>query len=231
MATKFVTVSIEIMHDKKLTPNQKFILAEIHQLSSLEKGCIASNRHFSELIGITMSGVSKALNDLEEKGYIIINNSQTKRNVGRVITIDSGKSGIDSGKSGIDWSQESKENRTVNRTVNIKNKQKDLNLEEIESHNYKENILEFIQHRKDIKKPFTQLALTKFINKINKFINLNHNVVELIDNSITASYSDIYAPKQNNYKPQQTKQQKNRDFIDSYFAEQDKEADFEGELL
>ena len=55
MATKFITVSIEIMHDNNLTPNQKFILAEIQQLSSLEKGCIASNRHFSELIGITTS--------------------------------------------------------------------------------------------------------------------------------------------------------------------------------
>ena len=105
MATKFITVSIEIMHDNNLTPNQKFILAEIQQLSSLEKGCIASNRHFSELIGITTMGVSKAINDLADKGYITIDNAQTKRNFGRVITINSGKSDINSGL-------ESKENKT-----------------------------------------------------------------------------------------------------------------------
>lgn len=114
MATKFITVSIEIMHDKNLTPNQKFILAEIMQLSSLEKGCIASNRHFSELIGITTMGASKAINDLSTKGYIIIDNAQTKRNFGRVITINSGKSPINSSKSDINSGLETKENKTTN---------------------------------------------------------------------------------------------------------------------
>ena len=125
MATKFITVSIEIMHDKNLTPNQKFILAEIHQLSQLDKGCIASNKHFSDLIGITTMGVSKALHDLEQKEYIFIDNSQTKRNFGRVITINSGKSDINSGKSDINSGKsdinsglESKENKTINKTNN-----------------------------------------------------------------------------------------------------------------
>ncbi len=106
MATKFITVSIEIMHDKKLSPNQKFILAEIEQLNSLDKGCIGSNKHFAELIGITPQGVSKAIHDLENKGYIKIDNAQTKRNFGRIITINSGKSAINSGL-------ESKENKTI----------------------------------------------------------------------------------------------------------------------
>lgn len=120
MATKFITVTIEIMHDKKLSPNQKFILAEISQLTSLEKGCIASNRHFSELIGITMSGVSRALSDLVEKKYICIDNSNTKRNYGRVITIDSAQGGIDSGNADLDSAQETKENITENKTINKK---------------------------------------------------------------------------------------------------------------
>ncbi len=106
MATKFITVSIEIMHDKKLSPNQKFILAEIEQLNSLDKGCIGSNKHFAELTGITPQGVSKAIHDLENKGYIKIDNAQTKRNFGRIITINSGKSAINSGL-------ESKGNKTI----------------------------------------------------------------------------------------------------------------------
>jgi len=106
MATRFITVSIEIMHDKNLTPNQKFILAEIEQLSQLDKGCFASNKHFSELIGITISGVSNAIQDLEEKGYINIDNSDTKRNFGRKITIHH------SVESSIHHSVESKGNKT-----------------------------------------------------------------------------------------------------------------------
>ena len=42
MATKFITISIEIMQNKDLTQTEKFLLAEIEQLSSLEKGCIKS---------------------------------------------------------------------------------------------------------------------------------------------------------------------------------------------
>ena len=72
MATQFVTISIEIMQDKKLSATQKFILGEIHQLSSLDKGCFASNNHFSSLLGITKQGASKAINGLEKMGYISI---------------------------------------------------------------------------------------------------------------------------------------------------------------
>lgn len=106
MATRFITVSIEIMHDKILTPNQKFILAEIEQLSQLDRGCMASNKHFSELIGISIAGVSNALQDLEKKGYINIDNSDTKRNFGRKITIHSGV------ESSIHSGVESKGNKT-----------------------------------------------------------------------------------------------------------------------
>ena len=119
MATKFVTVRIEIMHDKNLTPNQKFILAEIEQLSQLDKGCIASNKHFSELVGIKMAGVSNAINDLHKKGYINIDNSNTKRNYGRVITIHSDVSTIHSNVPPLHSDVESKENKTINKTTNI----------------------------------------------------------------------------------------------------------------
>ena len=108
MSQRFITVSIEIMHDKKLTPNQKFILAEIEHLSSLYKGCIATNKHFSDLIGITVQGVSRALQQLEINGYIKIDNSSTKRNFGRVITINH------SLYTTINHSLESKENKQYN---------------------------------------------------------------------------------------------------------------------
>jgi len=118
MATRFITVSIEIMHDKNLSPNQKFILAEIQQLSQLDKGCIATNNHFSELIGISKAGVSNAINDLSKKGYIVIDNSNTKRNYGRVITIHSDVPPLHSDVQGIHSDVETKENKTTNKTVN-----------------------------------------------------------------------------------------------------------------
>ena len=87
MATKFITVSIEIMHDQDLNQSQKFLLAEIEQLTSLEHGCIASNQHFAELIGITKGNVSKNINDLKSKGYIDIEIVAGSRNHTRVVTL------------------------------------------------------------------------------------------------------------------------------------------------
>jgi len=125
MATKFITVPIKIMQDKNLTANQKFILAEIEQLCSLELGCFAKNKHFSELIGVKVAGVSNAINDLEKKGYIAIDNSKTIRNNGRIITIHDNVSSIHSNVEGIHdnvssihSNVESKDNITPNRTIN-----------------------------------------------------------------------------------------------------------------
>ena len=87
MATKFITVSVEIMRDPNLNQSQKFILAEIEQLTTLEKGCFATNLHFANLIGISKENVSKNINSLMEKGYISIEIVNGSRNHTRIITL------------------------------------------------------------------------------------------------------------------------------------------------
>lgn len=174
MATRFITVPIEIMHDKKLSPNQKFILSEIMQLSELDKGCFASNKHFSELIGITTMGVSKALHDLEEKGYIKIDNSQTKRNFGRTITINSGKSPINSGL-------ESKGNKTNNKTeyihpLLVAYMEVDVDITD----KGKKEILEFIEYRNKIKKSIKTIKPIKaYIKVIRELLNDGYKLEDI----------------------------------------------------
>lgn len=119
MATKFITVSIEIMHDKNLNQSQKFIYAEIEQLSQLDKGCVASNNHFSELIGITKENVSRNISDLAEKGYIKIEIVKGTRNHTRIITLTTlVRPPYQSSKTPLSKQQETKENKTINKTIN-----------------------------------------------------------------------------------------------------------------
>jgi hypothetical protein len=104
----------------------KLILTEIYNLSSLEKGCIASNKHFEILLGFSTKSVSNAISDLVKRGILEIKLSD--RNNTRIIkiidnsTLDllSTKSGGVSTKSGgvSTKSGESKENNTINNTVN-----------------------------------------------------------------------------------------------------------------
>ena len=193
MATQFITVSIEIMHDKNLSANQKFILAEIQQLNSLERGCIATNKHFSELTGISKSGVSNAIKDLEKKGYIYIDNSKTKRNYGRVIGIHSGVPPIHSGVQGIHSGVESKENITINKTKDIYADLKD------EFNISQESINEILKHRKDIgsKKP-TPKALKIMLNGMKKTVslgikpNMKSCLRHLIDETTWQSFKPEY---------------------------------------
>ena len=119
MATKFIVVSIEIMHDVNLNQSQKFILAEAEQLSQLDKGCIASNNHFSELIGITKENVSKNINDLKKKGYIDIEIVAGSRNHTRIITVTNiVRPPYQSSKTPLSKQQETKENKQSNTTSN-----------------------------------------------------------------------------------------------------------------
>jgi len=120
MATKFITVNIDIMHDQNLSQSQKFILAEIEQLSSLENGCIASNQHFSSLIGITKENVSRNVNNLMKKGYIDIKIEPGSRNHTRLITLTKTvRPPYQNSKTRLLKQQETKENKQINIQSNI----------------------------------------------------------------------------------------------------------------
>jgi hypothetical protein len=60
------------INDSKLDWINKVLLSEIISLSKLEKGCIASNETFANLLGIHKGNVSKRITYLIEEGYIKI---------------------------------------------------------------------------------------------------------------------------------------------------------------
>jgi len=91
-------------------------------------------------------------------------------------------------------------NNTKETNTNIKKYiKKDLKeIDEIQNHKYKDLILEFIEHRKQLKKPMTKKALELFISKINDFSLKGYNIKEIVEKSILSGYMTIYEPKNNN---------------------------------
>jgi len=116
MSFKGIWIPIELMN-LNISWTKRILIAEISQLEMLDKGCIASNSHFSDKLKLSKQAVSKALNELNLEGIIKIDNAQTKRNFGRTITINFSKSPINFSKSGIHESGESKENKQSNKTL------------------------------------------------------------------------------------------------------------------
>lgn len=56
--------------DENLTIQEMLFLAEIDSLDIDEKGCYASNKHFSDFFGLSKSRVSEVISSLQKKNYI-----------------------------------------------------------------------------------------------------------------------------------------------------------------
>ena len=133
-------IPIELV-EMDISWTKRILIAEISQLEMLDKGCIASNNHFANKLKLSTQAISKALNELQLDGFINIDNSQSKRNFGRTITINFSKSPINFSKSPIHQSGESKENKQKNITINITSE-----------HFAKQQIEKILYYRKSIKK-------------------------------------------------------------------------------
>lgn len=59
-------------------------------------------------------------------------------------------------------------------------------------------IREFIQHRTNIKKPLTELALKKILNQLNKWNYTDKECMECLNNSIMNGWQGIFELKKNN---------------------------------
>jgi len=115
MEDKFIVLNHSMIRRKDLTMQEKIIYLEILNLSSLDKGCIASNNHFEKSFGISKKSVSNTISSLVKKGFI--ESKLTDRNHTRLLSIKSGQASIKSGQASIK-SGESKENITSNKTIN-----------------------------------------------------------------------------------------------------------------
>lgn len=73
---------------------------------------------------------------------------------------------------------------------------------------------EFIKMRKLIKKPLTDFALTKIINKLNRFSSDKENQIKILEQSTIHCWQDIYELKNDNQQKTETKTATNS--IDSY---------------
>ena len=118
MSSKFVTLEWSMIRDKSLTMNEKLVLAEIRQLTQLERGCVASNQHFADLMGIKRQAASRIVVSLENKGFICTEIVKGSRNMVRKIRCQQNVATCQQNVSKVATNcLQSKENITINKTV------------------------------------------------------------------------------------------------------------------
>ena len=63
---------------------------------------------------------------------------------------------------------------------------------------------DFVQHRKDIKKPLSQVAEKRMLSRLSRFLEQGLNVNAMLERSIVNGWQDVYPEKQDP-KPQSHK--------------------------
>jgi hypothetical protein len=86
---KGVFIPAQVWLDPRLSPTQKFLLAEIDAMSDGEKyPCYASNKHFAKHLQVSEGGVRNMLAKLIEIGYVKRIYKDAKASTGRSLWVD-----------------------------------------------------------------------------------------------------------------------------------------------
>lgn len=118
MSVHYVTLDWGFIRDKSTTMQEKLIYAEIKQLTQLDRGCIASNQHFADLLGIKRQAASRIIGNLEKKGFITTEIVKGSRNMERKIRCKQNVATCQQNVSEVATKcLETKENKTINKTI------------------------------------------------------------------------------------------------------------------
>ena len=67
---KGVWISSKLYLTREFTPNEKFVLIEIHSLTKKNRKCFATNKHFADFVGLKENTIQKMMSKFEKAGYI-----------------------------------------------------------------------------------------------------------------------------------------------------------------
>lgn len=207
----YIVIQGWMLADLKLKGNELIVYACIYGFSQAENQVFnGSLQYLADWTNSTKQGVIKNLKSLEEKGYIVKNEKYingvkfceyytTKFNrelnnveggikqslTGGIKQSLPNNLSLDTTKNNIEDKKGRKKESTYEAVIN----------QLIENEEVKETIYEFIKMRKLMKKPLTDFALKKLLNKLLKISNEPSIQIAVLEKSINNNWLDIYEPK------------------------------------
>ncbi|NCD11025.1 MAG: hypothetical protein EOL93_00610 [Epsilonproteobacteria bacterium] len=210
---RYISIDMKAMKENNLSLEEWVLLENIYFLSNNEyRACYASKDSLREYIGVSNGQIYKILKDLEEKGFLVKNSFghlQVTQKYLNMVCTHSPKNGdtlqnikYDSPKNG-DETLQKMETKKENLRELLREKEKEskdstkkapfelptwLNLEAWEN---------WVQHRKEIKKPLTPTSIKQQI----KLLEANKSDhVEIIETSISCGYMGLFPIKSDGKK-------------------------------
>lgn len=181
---EFIPYYVEEVERYKLTPTEGLLYGFIRFYNKREnQGFYFTSEQLAEIIKTTPNMVNKSLTNLEKKGLIVRKTTKYAGGSKRLIRLSdtlpySKNPPYQTVKATLPNSKIKKNNINKNNLKREKGFFSDLDLNNI--------FLEFIEHRKQIKKPMTDLAIEKTVKKINTWLDSykKEDVIDFINISI-----------------------------------------------
>ena len=208
----YIVIQGWMLTDLKLKGNELIVYASIYGFSQAENQVFnGSLQYLADWTNSTKQGVMKNLKSLEEKGYIVktekyINGVKfceyyATKFTGEVNKVDGGmqQSLIGGSKQSLpnNLSLETKANNLLEKKERKKESTYEALIDElITNEKVKATVYEFIKMRKLIKKPLTDFALKRILNKLLKISTDPSVQIAVLEKSIMNNWQDIYEPKE-----------------------------------
>lgn len=261
---RYIAIDLLALKEHKLTLEEWTLLENIYFMSNNEFGyCYASKETLRDIIQVSNGQIYKIITRLTDNGFLV-KNKQTGfiKVTQKWLAISSGdtlqKMENESPKNGKDTLQkmetkkdnikrdikkEEKINKKENSSFDLQEIVSDLETEyfdnaiEMKYPLNEKKYLDFIQFRKELKKPITKTAAKEHIQLLCKYpVDIQE---EMIKQSISSNWQGLFVLKiankqQSSFTQPKSKVQKTNEFIDDFFermAEQGKESAIDVEVL
>ncbi len=229
----YIVIQGWMLTDLKLKGNELIVYASIYGFSQAENQVFSGSlQYLADWTNSTKQGVMKNLKSLEEKGYIV----KTEKYINGVKFCEYYATKLNEVLNKVEGGMQqsliggvkqslpnnlSLDNTSIN-TNDKKERKKESTYEAlidtlIADEKVKATVYEFIKMRKLIKKPLTDFALKRILNKLLKISSDPKVQIAVLEKSIMNNWQDIYEPQENKKAVNQ-----NSTILDDYRRMQDK---------
>lgn len=192
----YAVIPATVRYDPELSSTAKLLYGEITALATKEGYCYASNQYFAELYGSTDRTIRATIAQLAQRGYLKVVTEENQRHIyvqKECFEISGGRKKTSGGEE-KNFRGGAEENFRHNNTV-INNTFNEYIDTYTRDEQLKESLYDFVQARKEMKKPLSELAFDRLLKKLTTLADTDEERRLIVEESIERGWQGFFPLK------------------------------------